>query len=92
MKSLWLSREGEEREGNRRVHPRKGRRMKSNRFRMVVVFLGGFLILVTVWLGGCAPPPPVSSDRPDRDKVKQDSEKGMQDLKKEEERRGSDGY
>ncbi|MBI3597457.1 MAG: hypothetical protein HY203_09920 [Nitrospirae bacterium] len=61
--------------------------MKSHRFKTAVVLLGIFLILVTVWLGGCASTPP---ERPDSEKIKQDSDKGMQDLKKEEDRRGND--
>ena len=65
--------------------------MKSNRFRTVVIFLGFFLIVATVWLGGCASTPP-GSERPDRDRIKQNSDKSMQDLQREEDRRGTDGY
>jgi len=65
--------------------------MKSNGFRIAVILFGGFLVVATVWLGGCASTPP-SSEGPDRAKIRQDSEKGMQDLKKEEDRRGTSGY
>jgi hypothetical protein len=51
-----------------------------------------FLIPLTIGLGGCASKAPERPDRPDSEKIQKDSEKGMQDLEKEEDRRGTSGY
>jgi len=64
--------------------------MKPHGFRSAVVLLGVFLILLTGWLGGCASTPPPA--RPDSGKIQQNSEKSMQDLKKEEDRQRGNGY
>ncbi|MBI3995918.1 MAG: hypothetical protein HY349_08085 [Nitrospirae bacterium] len=61
--------------------------MRRHRFSMSILFLGILLTILTVWLGGCASPP---SERPDREKIKQNAEKGMQDLKREEDRERDD--
>jgi hypothetical protein len=63
--------------------------MKTHGFKAAVVLWGFFLILFTVWIGGCALTPP--PERTDREKVKQNSMKSMQELKDEEER-GDKGY
>lgn len=60
--------------------------MKLRRFKTGVVLSAILATLLTVELGGCASTPP---ERPDSGKIKQDSEKGMQDLKNEEDRRGN---
>jgi len=49
-----------------------------------------FLIPFTIWIGGCASTPP-APERPDSEKIKQDSGKSMQDLKKEEDRQRGNG-
>ena len=64
--------------------------MTFQRLRTAVVLPMVFLIPFTIALGGCAPTPP-APERPDGDKIHQDSDKSMQDLKKEEDRRGN-GY
>ena len=64
--------------------------MKTVRFSTAVVVLGIVSILFTVGLGGCASSPPPK--RPDSEKIKQDSEKSMEDLKKEEDRQRSNVY
>jgi hypothetical protein len=46
--------------------------------------LGILLTILTVWIGGCASTPP---ERPDRERIKQDADKGMKDLEHEEDRR-----
>jgi len=64
--------------------------MKFDGFKKWILLLGVFAVILTVWLGGCATSP---SERPDREKIKQDAEKGMQDLQREEDRNGNpDGY
>jgi hypothetical protein len=63
--------------------------MKIHRFKTSVVLFGLFLILLTVWIGGCASTPPPA--RPDNEKIKRNSEKSMQDLKNEEDQRDK-GY
>jgi hypothetical protein len=63
--------------------------MRSYRFTTGAMVLGGLLTLFTVGLIGCASTPP---ERPDQDKIKQDSDKGMQDLKREEDRRRDSDY
>lgn len=64
--------------------------MKKHRFQPGVVLFGFFLILLTVWIGGCASTPPPARP-PDSGKIKQNSEKSMQDLKNEEDQRDK-GY
>jgi len=63
--------------------------MKQDRLSVSIVVLGILLTILTVWLGGCSSTPP---QRPDRERIQQDSEKGMQDLKREEERRRDSDY
>jgi hypothetical protein len=63
--------------------------MKTRGFRTAVMLPMIFLIPFTIGLGGCASTPP--SERPDSEKIQQDSDKSMQDLKKEEDQRGN-GY
>ena len=58
--------------------------MRRHRFSVNIILLGVLATLLTVGLGGCASTPP---ERPDREKIKQDADKGMQDLKREEDRR-----
>ncbi|MBI3611118.1 MAG: hypothetical protein HY204_10525 [Nitrospirae bacterium] len=60
--------------------------MRPRQIRTGVVLVG---VLLTVLIGGCASTPP---ERPDRERIKQDSEKGMQDLKEEENRRRGTDY
>lgn len=55
--------------------------MRFYRFGTAVILIGGLLTLFILGLGGCASPP---HERPDRDKIKQDSEKSFQDLEREE--------
>lgn len=63
--------------------------MRQHRFSVSIIVLGILLTIMTIWLGGCSSAPP---QRPDRDKIKQDSDKGMQDLKREEDRRRDSDY
>ena len=64
--------------------------MKSRRFQKGFLFLGGLATVFVIGVGGCTSSPP---ERPDREKIKQDAEKGMQDLQREEGRHGNtDGY
>jgi hypothetical protein len=65
--------------------------MKTRSFRTAVVLPMIFLIPFTIGLGGCASTPP-APERPDSEKIQKDSDKGMQDLEKEEDRRGTSGY
>jgi hypothetical protein len=62
--------------------------MKWQWFKRAVVLPMIFLIPFTIGLGGCASTPP-APERPDSEKIQKDSEKGMQDLKEEENRRGN---
>lgn len=64
----------------------------SRIFRAAVMLPMILLIPLTIGLGGCASkaPAPDHSQGPDSDKIQQDSEKGMQDLQKEEERRSNE--
>jgi hypothetical protein len=63
--------------------------MKARGFKMAVLFPMIFIIPFMIVLGGCAS---TSADRPDYEKIQQDSDKSMQDLKKEEDRHGGNGY
>jgi hypothetical protein len=65
--------------------------MKSRFFRSAIVFPVILLIPLTIGLGGCASKP-AAPERPDSEKIQKDSDKGMQDLEKEEDRRGTSGY
>ncbi len=60
--------------------------MKNNLFNNGILFLGVLAMTLTLGLVGCASTP---SERPDQEKIQQDSDKGMQDLKREENRRGN---
>lgn len=62
--------------------------MKTCRLKTAVLLVGISCILFAGSLGGCASTPP---ERPDNEKIKQDADKGMQDLKREE-NRGRDDY
>jgi hypothetical protein len=62
--------------------------MRFNWFKKGILLLGGLLTVLMVGLGGCATSPP---DRPDREKIKQDADKGMQDLGREEGRHDKTG-
>ena len=66
--------------------------MMSRLFRAAILFSLSFIIPLVIGLGGCKSSPPQQPERPDSDKIKQDSGKGMQDLEKEEDRRGTSGY
>jgi hypothetical protein len=66
--------------------------MMSAGFRTAVVLPIVFLFALTVGLWGCASSPKPSDEQTDYDKIQQDSDKSMQDMKKEEERGGSYGY
>jgi hypothetical protein len=66
--------------------------MMSAGFRTSVVLPIIFLVPFTVGLWGCASSPKPSGEHTDYDKIQQDSDKSMQDMKKEEERGGSYGY
>jgi len=65
--------------------------MKSRFFRRAIVFPVIFLFPLTIGLGSCASKP-AAPERPESEKIQKDSDKGMQDLEKEEDRRGSGGY
>jgi len=65
--------------------------MKSQWFKRAVVLPMIFLIPFTIGLGGCASTP-TAPERTDSEKIQKDSDKGMQDLEKEEDRRGTSGY
>jgi len=64
----------------------------SQGFRTTVVIPMIFMIPLTVGIVSCASSPPSHTENPDYDKIQQDSDKSMQDMKKEEERGGSYGY
>jgi len=66
--------------------------MKSGLFRTAVGIPLVLLIAFSIGLGGCKSTPPQKTERPDSEKIQKDSEKGMQDLEKEEDRRGTSGY
>jgi hypothetical protein len=64
--------------------------MKHDLFKNGILFPGVLATALTLGLIGCASTP---YERPDQDKIRQDSDKGMQDLKREEDRHGNtDGY
>jgi len=63
----------------------------SRLFRTAVMLPMILIIPFTIGLGGCASKTP-APERPDSDKIQQDSGKSMQDLEKEEDRRGTSGY
>ena len=65
--------------------------MMSRLFRAAILFSLSLIIPLAIGLGGCASKPP-APEHPDSDKIKQDSGKSMQDLEKEEDRRGTSGY
>jgi hypothetical protein len=65
--------------------------MKTVWFKTAVVLPGFLLILATAGLGGCGSTP-VAPERPDSEKIKQGSDKSMQDLREEEERQRGGGY
>jgi hypothetical protein len=64
----------------------------SRFFRTAATFPLALLIAFSLGLGGCKSTPPPPPERPDTGKMQKDSEKGMQDLEKEEDRRGTSGY
>jgi type IV pilus biogenesis protein CpaD/CtpE len=64
--------------------------MKNDLLQKGILFLGVFATALTLGLVGCASTPP---ERTDHEKIKQDADKGMQDLQREEDRHGdTDGY
>lgn len=64
--------------------------MKARWIRAGILLPMIFLIPFAIGLAGCASTP--RSDRPDYEKIQQDSDKGMQDLKKEEDRQRESDY
>lgn len=62
--------------------------MKNDLFKKGILFPAVLATALTLGLVGCASSP---TERPDQGKIKQDSDKGMQDLKREEDRHGSSG-
>ncbi|HTN42917.1 MAG TPA: hypothetical protein VMN77_03880 [Nitrospiria bacterium] len=64
----------------------------SRLFKTAATLPWVFIIAFSIGLGGCKSTPPAPPGRPDSDKIQKDSEKGMQDLEKEEDRRGTGGY
>lgn len=64
----------------------------SRLFRTVATLPWVFIVAFSIGLGGCKSTPPENPDRPDSEKIQKDSDKGMQDLEKEEDRRGTGGY
>jgi hypothetical protein len=62
--------------------------MKNELFKKGILFLGVFATVLTLGLAGCASSP---YERPDQDKIQKDSDKGMQDLNREEDRHGNTG-
>jgi len=63
----------------------------SRLFKTAVMLPMILLVPLTIGLGGCASKAP-APERPDKEKIQQDSGKSMQDLEKEEDRRGTSGY
>jgi len=66
--------------------------MMSRLFRTAATLPLALIIIFLIGLGGCKSAPPKQPERPDSEKIQKDSDKGMQDLEKEEDRRGTSGY
>jgi hypothetical protein len=61
--------------------------MKNNFLKKGILFPGVLAAALTLAIAGCASTP---YDRPDQEKIRQNSDKGMQDLKEEEIRHGNE--